>query len=208
MKKYLLALSLVLVLLISACGARGNESVPSPEPVSNQMPVLGSDATEMVVEIPEGKIRAPSFASQTYVNETIGFALDYPLEWVQNESVVGSRTTQVVFVSSPELFDASTLPEGGSRLSLTIYDWDPKNDLAAYVEKTKTAWDASGFIILEEEAITLDLGLAAVRFTVQTPELTSVYLITTIGDKYLVLAGEGDLALVNEILLYLRPISQ
>lgn len=210
MKKTFVVFSLFLLLVVSACGASPTETA-MPEttsaPVENLVPVSGSDVPEMVV-VPQGKLPAPSFESKTYIDETIGFALDYPATWQFKETIVGERASQVVFVSSPELAEAATMPEGGSRVSLTIYDWDPKNDLAAYVEKTKTAWDASGFTILEEQATILELGLAAVRFTVQTPDATVPFLITSVGDKYLVLSGEGDLALVNEMLRYLRPILQ
>ena len=176
-------------------------------PIENVGPVAESTATEMVV-VPQGKLPAPSFESQTYINETVGFALDYPVGWLVQETVVGQRGTQVVFVSSPELFEATTMPEGGSRMSMTIYDWDPKNDLPAYVEKTKNSWASSGFTILEEQALTLDLGLAAVRFKVQSSDTTFPVLIAAVGEKYLFLSGEGDLVLVNEILVRLRPISQ
>ena len=158
--------------------------------------------------VSQRKLPAPSFESQTYVNEAVGFALDYPASWLVQETVIGQRGTQVVFVSSPELFGAATMPEGGSRVSMTIYDWDPKNDLPAYVEKTKNSWAASGFTILEEQALTLELGLAAVRFMVRSSDTTFPVLIAAIWEKYLFLSGEGDLSLVKEILVRLRPISQ
>lgn len=210
MNKIVLTLSLCLLLAVSACGAPASQ-LTTPEatsvPVESVAPVAESTATEMVVE-PQKKLPAPSFESQIYINETVGFALDYPAGWLAQETVVGERGTQVMFVSSPELAEAATMPVGESRVSLTIYDWDPKNDLTAYVEKTKTAWEASGFTILEEQALTLDLGLGAVRFTVQSSDTTFPVLIAAVGEKYLFLSGEGDMVLVNEILVRLRPISQ
>ena len=53
----------------------------------------------------------------------------------------------------------------------------------------------------------LELGLPAVRFTVQTPEANMVFLVTALEDQYLVLSGEGDLELVKEIVQRVRPIS-
>lgn len=199
MKKIVLALSLSLFLLVSACSAPATSA-----PVENIMPV----ATEMPVQPPQGKIPGTSFESQPYFNETVGFALDYPVNWLVQETVIGERGSQVMLMSAPELAEAVTVPAGQSRVSVMIYDWEPKNDLAAYVEKTKTAWEASGFTILDEQATILDLGLAAVLFTVQTPDATVSFLITVINDKYLVLSGEGDMTLVNEMLPRLRPISQ
>jgi hypothetical protein len=121
--------------------------------------------------------------------------------------VVGPRGTQVQFLSSPDIAELATVPEGETRVNATIYQWDPKNDLAAFVANQKTAWEASSFTILEEEQLVLELGMPAVRFIVQTPEANAVFLIAALKDQYLVLSGEGDLELVNEILQRVRPIS-
>jgi hypothetical protein len=156
---------------------------------------------------PNPKLAVASFESQTYVNEKAGFALDYPAGWTVNEVVVGPRGTQVQFLSSPEIAELATLPDGATRVNATIYQWDPKGDLAAFVANQKTAWEASGFTILEEEPLVLELGLPAVRFSLQTPEANVVFLMAALDDQYLVLSGEGDPDLVNEIAQRLRPIS-
>ena len=158
-------------------------------------------------EVPGMKLPAPSFESQVYLDEKFGFAFDYPLGWTVAEPMFSERATQVQFLSSPELANAATLPEGATRLFATVYQWDPKNDLAAYVATRKTAWESSGFTILEEEQLVLELGLPAVRFTVQTPDGTAVFLFAALGDRYLELSGEGDLELVKEIVQRVRPIS-
>jgi len=122
--------------------------------------------------------------------------------------VLGPQGTQVQFLSSPELAEAATLPEGATRLNATIYQWDPKNDLAAFLAQQKSAWEASGLSILEEEQRVLELGLPAVQFTVQAAESQVIFLIAALGEQYLVLSGEGDLGLVKEIVGRLRPISR
>jgi hypothetical protein len=157
--------------------------------------------------VPQAKLPAAPFESQTYINEEAGFALDIPASWTTQAGVVGSRGTEIHFLSSPDIAEAATLPEGATRLSATIYQWDPKNDLAAYVANRKTAWEASGFTILEEQSLTLEQGLPAVQFTIQTPDTQSVFLVTALKDQYLVLAGEGDLDLVKQIVQRLRHIS-
>lgn len=205
----------VLMLSISACSAPGT---PAPEvlPETEEGPSLGMPiqpvdgsapaVTEMVVE-PQGKISAPSFESQTYINEAGGFAMEIPAGWTVNEQVIGSRNSQVQFLSAPELAELATVPAGATRVTLMINQWDPKNDLAAYLEKNKVAWIASGFTILNEEPVTLDLGLEAVRITLQSTDgVTVLYQIAALGDSYLTLSGEGDLALVEEIMRYLRPV--
>jgi hypothetical protein len=161
----------------------------------------------METAVPQGKLPAPPFDAQTYINEEAGFALDIPAAWTIKETVIGPRGTQIVFVSKPDLAEAATIPAGETRLSATVYQWDPKNDLAAYVDHWKSAWDASGFKILEEQSLTLELGLPAEQFTLQTPDAQTVILITALKDQYLVISGEGDLELAKQIMERLRPIS-
>jgi len=207
MKRIFLVLSLA-VAFLSACMASPANSVPALE--ITEAPVL--PATEPALApteaVPSAKLPAASFEWRTYINDIAGFALDYPAGWTVNEAVVGDRGSQVQFLSSPDLADVSVLPEGATRVTATVYQWDPKNDLAAFVANQKSAWDASGFTILEEEPLTLDLGLAATQFTVQTPDASVVFLITALGDQYLVLSGEGNLELVKEIVQRVRPISK
>jgi hypothetical protein len=180
-----------------------------PAPVESQVPVPSPTEEIIVTEaVPNPKLPAAPFESQTYIDDAAGFALDYPAGWTVDEAVVGPRGSQVQFLSSPDLANASTLPEGATRLSATIYQWGPKNDLAAFIANQKNAWDSSGFKILEEKPLTLELGLAATQFTVQTPETNVVFLITALGDQYLILSGEGNLELVKEIIQRVRPISK
>jgi hypothetical protein len=165
-------------------------------------------ATSAPTEAPVNpKLPAAPFQSETYINEDFGFALDYPVGWTVNESIVGDRGSQIQFLSSPEIAESAVLPEGASRVTAVIYDWDPKNDLPAYIANWKTAWESSGFTVVEELPLVLDLGLNAVQFTIKTPDSSAVVLITALGDKYMVLSGEGDLELAKEIVQRLRPIS-
>lgn len=198
---YRIAMLLTLILLVTACSP-ATTSVPAP--AATEEPTLTSVPTDVPVN---PKLPAAPFESETYINEEAGFALDYPARWTVNESVVGDRGSQVQFLSSPEIADLAVLPEGASRISAAIYDWDPKNDLPAYIAHWKTAWESSGFTVVEEQPLVLDLGLDAVLFTLKTPDSSAVVLITALHDKYLVLSGEGNLELAKEIVQRLRPIS-
>jgi len=207
----------VLVMWLATCQAPEPQArEPETPPTATILPatITPFPATATTVPptpteaaVPQAKLPAAPFESQAYINEEAGFALDIPASWTTQGSVVGSRGTQIQFLSSPEIAEAATLPEGATRLSATIYQWDPKNDLAAYVANWKTAWESSGFTIVEEQPLTLEQGLQAVQFTVQTPDTTTIFLITALKDQYLVLAGEGDLDLVKQIVQRLRPIS-
>jgi hypothetical protein len=207
MNRILLALSLI-VILLSACAAPGT-TVPAF--VETELPAVPTNTEPPPAptgEVSAPKLPAASFESQTYLDEKFGFAFEYPLGWTVAEPMFSERATQVQFLSSPELVNMPSLPADATRLSATVYQWDPKNDLAAYVATRKTAWESSGFTILEEQQLVLELGLPAVQFTVQTPEAVVVFLITAIGDQYLELSGEGDLELVKEIVQRVRPISR
>jgi hypothetical protein len=201
---------LVLVLWLATCSAPQPEvPAPQPEPTQTDIPATATAIPPTPTETmaPAAKLPAAPFDAEPYRHEEAGFALDIPAGWTVNETVIGPRGTQIQFLSAPELGEADSIPDGQTRLSATIYRWDPKNDLDAYVDHWKKAWSASGFTILEEQELILELGLPAVQFTVQTPETEILYLVTALEDQYLVLGGEGDLDLVELIVQRLRPIS-
>jgi len=201
----------ILTLSLAACAAPiASTLVPEATsvPVESNMPAPNTSVTETVVN-PQGKLRAPSFESQTYINETVGFALEYPAHWTVQESKLGDRASQALLLSAPEIAELAAVPVGETRVAIVVYQWDPKNDLTAYLDNRKIAWEASGLTILDEEPLTLDLGLAAVRITLQaTDGSTMPFLFAAIGDHYVSISGEGDLVLVQEIMQYLRPISK
>ena len=221
MKRLIFALLLMMTFLSACGGAPANSplepvqtdalALPSESavvPTATTIPPLPSDTAPAPTEaVPNPKLPAASFESQPYVNEAAGFALDIPTGWTVNEMIVGDRGTQVQFLSSPELAEAPVVPEGSTRVNATIYQWDPKNDLAAFVAQQKTAWESSGITILEEEQLVLEQGLPAVRFHVQAPDADLIFLMAALGEQYLVLSGEGDLTLVDEIVQRLRPIT-
>lgn len=200
---------LVLLFLLVACNTPPATPALPDAATQTHPPVTDTavPATPTETAVPQSKLPAAPFESQPYFNEEAGFALDIPSGWTTQETVVGPRGTQILFVSKPELAEAATMPPGETRLTATVYQWDPKNDLAAYVDHWKTAWDASGFTIVDEQELTLEQGLPAVQFTVRTAETDVVYLVTALKDQYLVLAGEGDLNLVQQIIQRLRPVS-
>jgi len=191
MKKIIYALMLLTFSLVACAG-----------------PAATTVANTQSAPIANGKISAALFESQTYIDQTVGFALDYPAQWTVKESLTGQRGSQALLLSAPEIADVAVVPEGATRIAINVNQWNPKNDLAAYVETRKTAWDASGFTIGETESPTLDLGLNAVRITVQTSDgVTVPFLFAAINDQYVTISGEGDLTLVKEIMQRLRPVS-
>lgn len=209
MRRFSFLIFLLVIWLATCSGPKPKTPAPAALPTRTEMPAgstpVPAAATEVLV--PQGKLPAAPFDAQVYASEEAGFGLDYPAGWTVNEQVVGPRGTQIQFLSQPELAEAATLPPGETRISATVYQWDPKNDLAAYVQHMKEAWSASGFTILDEQPLTLEQGLPAELFTIQTPEAEVVFLVTALQDRYLVIAGEGDLDLVRQVVERVRPIS-
>ena len=137
--------------------------------------------------------------------------LDYPAAWTADAPQAGGDRGYFAQITSwprnpgelPEF-----VPEGGTILSITVLLWDPKNDLDAFITTRKEGWAASGYEILDEQESNLAGNWRAFRYEIQTPVETTLFLFTTIGDRYLVLSGSGDLDLLSEIVGTLRPIDQ
>ncbi len=164
------------------------EAAPSAEPALPQ-PTAASQPV------------APSlsFTPALYDASAEGYQLEYPSDWTAVPvSVVGSRGSQGQLFSPGS--SAETLAEGGTRMAMTVYEWDPKNDLAAFVEQRLTAWQSSGFTIAKQAEGNLQNGQPYSSFVIQTADgHQAFFLFTPLGEKYLEISGEGNLALVEEI---------
>jgi hypothetical protein len=187
--------SLIILVLLAACAPSTPIVQPAPSTVESA-PTLPVPTVEAV----------PPFNAAAYRDEANGFELDYPSDWsLDPNSVIGSRGSQAQLLSPGTTAEA--LAEGGSRLSIVVYDWDPKGDLGAYVAQRRTAWDASGFKVVDGSVKDLVDGRPAADFFIEPPGgARSYFLPTTVGDRYLQLAGEGDLALIETIAATLRPL--
>jgi len=191
-----LAVSFVIPFLVAACVPAAPVAQPVP-PAVEAAPTMPPPATEVV----------PAFEAAAYRDDANGFEFDYPADWsVDPNSVIGSRATQAVLLSPGSTAEA--LAEGGSRLTIVVYDWDPKGDLGAYVAQRRTAWDASGFKVMNGSLTALADGRPASDFFIEPPGGSlSYFLLTPVGDRYLQLAGEGDLALIETIARTLRTLN-
>ncbi len=149
-------------------------------------------------------VAAPAGETTTYRDESAGFAFDYPSSWtILGDPQPGARGYILQLVSWPYIPGESTeeRPPGGARLDVSVLDWDPKQDLAAYIEVRKQAWAASGISIVSEETELLPGDHPAMRFGVTSPNGSeqSFFLLTTVGDQYLTLSGYGDLQAIDAI---------
>jgi hypothetical protein len=157
----------------------------------------------------ETPVPSPAFEAVTYRDETAGFEFDYPAGWAIDAGEEYSRGSNVQFFSwdwKPGDPIDPLLP-GRTVLSVTLQDWDPKNDLEAFIDQRKLAWDSSGISIITEERPLLSGDRPAAQYTVQGVDGAQAYfLFTTLGEQYLSFSGSGELALLAEIAHTLRPL--
>lgn len=207
-------LLLLLAFLLAAC-----RPTAAPAPTATLAPAAAPTHTPMPSDTPAPtstplptQTPAPqlSFEAATYQDKDAGFEFDYPSTWtVDPPQIGGGRGYIIQFTSWPHApgdISAET-PPGGTRMDVNVLLWDRKNDLDAYIAVRKQAWSASGFDILSEEESTLAGDWRAVRFRIQAPEEQAFFLITTLGERYLVLSGSGDLGLLDEISRTLRLLA-
>lgn len=192
-------LGLILLMLAAVPAACAPAAAPAADEPTASV-VLPPTATLPPTVVPL------SFVPAVYKAQAEGLALDYPADWTATPiSQVGSRGSQGQLLSPGTT--AESLPKGGTRVGITVNLWDPKNDLAAYVTHRRSAWDASGSKIVKESSGDLTNGRKYMSFIIHaTDGFQSFFLFTTLGEKYLEISGEGNLALVEEIAHSMRPL--
>lgn len=193
------------LLVLSACSIAAPSAVlPTPQVFTTIEPTdtVSVSATSGIPDV--------SFDITTYRDESAGFELDYPASWSADPPQVGGDRGYFSQITSwfrnpgelPEF-----VPEGETYLSITVLLWDPKNDLDAFVATRKEGWSASDFDIVAELELVLSGNWRAFQYRIQSPEAVTYYLITTVGERYLVISGSGDLDLLAEIGSTLRPLT-
>ncbi len=212
MKRLSIFLLTVFVFSASACSGLPPLS-PAEQPTAIEFVTETQDpatfeptSTAVPTETP---VPTPLFEAITYRDEAAGFAFDYPDGWTLDGGESQPRGSYVQFYSwdwqPGEPIDP--MPVGGTVLTVTNQLWDPKNDLEAFINQRKMAWDASGISILSEDRLTLADGRPAAQFIVQGIDgAQAFFLLTTNGENYLILSGSGDLELLAAIAHTLRPI--
>ncbi|HSH03410.1 MAG TPA: hypothetical protein VLL52_12890 [Anaerolineae bacterium] len=153
----------------------------------------------------------PAFGEwATFTDETAGFALDYPIAWTADAPQVGGSRGYYANITSWDRWPGDsfdTVPTGETLLSVEVYSWEPHHDLEAYLAVRKQAWSGSGFETISEEEVLLAPDWRAVVLILQAPEEPLYFLVTPIGERYLVLSGSGDLETVKEIGQTLRMVN-
>ena len=219
MKTRLLVLIVLLVgvLSLSACAAWIAGVTPVTRETSGgsatgePVEVYEVPPTEEIITVPDENIdgqiptvdsgdQVMSFSAAEYREESAGLIIYYPVDWsVSPREQIGERGAQAALLSPGSTLEQ--VAEGGSRIMITTYTWDPKNDLKAYADQRRVAWEASGFEILSEESLTLSDDRMVELFRVKNSEGGEVlFAFTDAGEDYLQMFGEGDLDLCAEII--------
>jgi len=188
---------------ISACGAAGETATQEPSPTATSQPEPTLEPTATPTQA------GPSFEALAYRDENAGFELEYPASWTLDESGAqgGDRGYYVQFSSWAHApGDIEEVPTGESILTVSVLLWEPL-DLDAYMEVRRQAWDVSGMTILSEEEVQLAGNLRAFKVLIQAQDQQSIFVTTLLGERFLVLSGSGDLDLLSEIALTLRPLN-
>jgi hypothetical protein len=183
---------LILSLMIAACGMVEVEGqiIDPTENAATQITTM-QVPTDVPTIAPTNTPVTPqlSFEATTYKDEEAGFAFEYPLDWgvgFQEEQSRG-HVMQLQDVSGP-------------RLDVVVLLWEPIQDLPAFLEVRKTAWESSDISIQEEQPITLANGQEAVYYVVEGRDGDQgFFFFTTLTDRYLQLSGSDDIALLTEI---------
>jgi len=190
------------MLALAACTPATPEPTPLPAPTNTAAP-----APTVAQPTPTTGI---TFEAAVYRNDTAGFEFDYPAGWTVGPDEIYSRggITALTSWERPNDVLPEETPPGETRLDITVLLWDPRNDLDAFIDVRMTAWDASGIEVISRQDLMLENGHAAVVFIVQGIDgEQGFFFFTTLIDRYLILSGEGDLALLEEIASSVRVSS-
>ncbi len=195
----------VIVFALTACAPAALSTPAAPSPTAPSAATASVAPTEIPLpsETPAPTATA-TISVNTYVDQSAGFQLTYPVSWTLIPNTpIGTRGSQALLLSPGTT--AEKLGDG-SRIAIVINKWDPKNDLNAYLAMRKSAWEASGSKIVEETELKLAGDRLAEGLIVQSTDGQQVFiLLTTAGEDYLQIVGEGDLTLTRGIALSLSP---
>lgn len=200
-----LATGLIVVLLLVATGCAGvpagPATSPAPSPTTAPTDTLAPSATpteEPATATPAAVPTIPG-PTETYGDEEVGFAIDYPAGWY-------TQTGQNFILTSFKPAEAGQggIPEGATKIDVVPPAHPDLNQpLDEMVEQVKSE-DSE---VLWEEEWTLPGGVPAVRLQIRS-EMSGVVavLLTRIHDTSLRVAGYGDLTLFDAIARTLRPV--
>lgn len=136
----------------------------------------------------------------TYTNPDLGFSFDYPGEWQMGRQEEQSRGGFF------QLVGPGGDPED-VRMQVTVLNWDPKQDLEAFLDVRRTAWENSGIEIRVEEEWTWAEEIPGKTILLESVDgsVSQVYF-TYLGDRYLEFSTTSEHENLERILETLRLV--
>ncbi|MEK6256814.1 MAG: hypothetical protein N2C13_05800 [Chloroflexota bacterium] len=207
MKKIFIMLS-ILVFSLSACITLVETNTDNDADISPLIETSGAVTAVLPIATPEAEptedvIVQLSFESQPYSDEEGRFELQYPIDWNWGFGEKQSRGyfRQLVSWDISESHSIEFRPADGTYVQITVYAWEPLNDLDTYISHRTPSWESSAFEVVSREDLEVD-GNRAVLFILKSPnDDAAVFLFwMELGDRYLELSGMGDLDLLTEIM--------
>jgi hypothetical protein len=186
--------TLVMTVMVTACSPPS--SAPTPTPIAPTNTPTRPSPTETAVPEATPTPSVLAFEAATYVDETAGFQLDHPAAW-ESVFMEGQARGEIV----------QLMLDGEPQMDVVTLQWDPKDDLDAYLQVRETAFESSRFTTLSKEELTLVGGWRGVAYRIETVDgKPAFFFIAAIGDSYLQLSGSGDADLLTEIASTVRPL--
>lgn len=144
-----------------------------------------------------------------FVHTNAGFELAFPAGWIADEPIDDGNGGSFAMLTSWEREPGSLVletPPGESSFVITVISGTPAEDLEAYVAQRMATWESFGQTPAAHEEWLLEGDLPAVFFLFEIEDQDFTYLITSLGDQYLVISGSGDLDQMRSIASSLRKI--
>jgi hypothetical protein len=137
---------------------------------------------------------------ETYRNDAISFEVDYPQGWIVDEA----GDTDILWSEKLSGPGQDGVPANIVKIDI-VTEPNAMTTLEELVQRQKQIIADSNGKILLEEAITLPLGLPAVRMGV-SGFADSIALLTVINQHPVMLVGYGDLSRFDEVARTLRAV--
>jgi hypothetical protein len=193
-------LGITFLFVLAACASNATATLtPTPAITATPYPthVLIDGMVTKVVS--DGKV--------TFTDMNAGFALEYPEGWLIDLTAGGSRGVFVYLITSLDFIPGmrSAIPKDATLVFVTVAGWDEPNDLPAFVEFQKQGWEKSGDVIVSEEERAAPSG-DPIKYVVTDSRDGHRYHIylKTLGNRYTVISGYGDLEAIWAIALSVR----
>lgn len=197
--------------LISACAA---PSTPAPImteiPASEIVPTQPTEPPAQAELSPTGE-NIPGITMATYTDESAGFSIDYPADWVLEDSAAAHADQSYAYSISVANWDInnpptpsdkgqSGIPEGGTKIDVGVV----KQQMTLEEAVTQQAQNENGIPILAREDVTLANGLRGVILDFEGFAGLTRTLIVPLNGKIIYVSGYGDLQFYESIALTLR----